>query len=196
MLSDIIAAFLPRGFFPPVVPGTKFVTVGGMIAADVHGKNHHGAGGFGDHVESFELALPNGDVRTCSPKRERRSLRRDDRRHGADRDDPERHVQAVAGRDRLGQAGNLRCAQSRRSHRRSERARRRSLFGGLDRLPRERRFARPLADLPRPPRLEVRRRSARRWRQGRRGRQARPEPQRPGRFAGLYPQSLERRGFQ
>jgi decaprenylphospho-beta-D-ribofuranose 2-oxidase len=67
MLSDIIAAFLPRGYFPPVVPGTKFVTVGGMIAADVHGKNHHGAGGFGDHVESFELALPDGDVRTCSP---------------------------------------------------------------------------------------------------------------------------------
>jgi decaprenylphospho-beta-D-ribofuranose 2-oxidase len=67
MLSDIIAAYLPRGYFPPVVPGTKFVTVGGMIAADVHGKNHHGAGGFGDHVESFELALPDGDVRTCSP---------------------------------------------------------------------------------------------------------------------------------
>ena len=67
MLSDIVAAFLPRGFFPPVVPGTKFVTVGGMIAADVHGKNHHGAGGFGDHVESFALALPNGDVKTCSP---------------------------------------------------------------------------------------------------------------------------------
>ena len=66
MLSDIIAAFLPRGFFPPIVPGTKFVTVGGMIAADVHGKNHHGAGGFGDHVEAFELALPSGEVRTCS----------------------------------------------------------------------------------------------------------------------------------
>ena len=58
LLSDIIAAFLPRGFFPPVVPGTKFVSVGGMIAADIHGKNHHGAGSFGDHVESFDLALP------------------------------------------------------------------------------------------------------------------------------------------
>nr|MBA3517984.1 FAD-binding oxidoreductase [Hyphomicrobiales bacterium] len=40
-LSAILHAFAPRGFFPPVVPGTKFVTVGGMIAADVHGKNHH-----------------------------------------------------------------------------------------------------------------------------------------------------------
>jgi decaprenylphospho-beta-D-ribofuranose 2-oxidase len=68
MLSDIVAAFLPRGFFPPVVPGTKFVTVGGMIAADVHGKNHHCAGGFGDHVEAFDLALPNGEVQTCSPQ--------------------------------------------------------------------------------------------------------------------------------
>ena len=66
LLSDIIAAFLPRGFFPPVVPGTKFVSVGGMIAADIHGKNHHGAGSFGDHVESFDLALPNGEVKTCS----------------------------------------------------------------------------------------------------------------------------------
>ncbi|MGA2638061.1 FAD-binding oxidoreductase [Methylocella sp.] len=66
LLSDIIAAFLPRGFFPPVVPGTKFVSVGGMIAADIHGKNHHGAGSFGDHVESFDLALPSGEVKTCS----------------------------------------------------------------------------------------------------------------------------------
>ena len=66
VLSDIIAAFLPRGFFPPVVPGTQFVTVGGMIASDVHGKNHHGAGSFGDHVEALKLALPDGEVRTCS----------------------------------------------------------------------------------------------------------------------------------
>jgi FAD/FMN-containing dehydrogenase len=68
LLSDIIAAFLPRGFFPPVVPGTKFVSIGGMIAADIHGKNHHGAGSFGDHVESFDLALPSGEVKICSPQ--------------------------------------------------------------------------------------------------------------------------------
>jgi FAD/FMN-containing dehydrogenase len=67
LLCDIIDVFAPRGFFPPVVPGTKFVTVGGMIASDVHGKNHHGSGGFGDHVENFEIALPNGDVKICSP---------------------------------------------------------------------------------------------------------------------------------
>jgi decaprenylphospho-beta-D-ribofuranose 2-oxidase len=66
LLSDVIAAFLPRGFFPPVVPGTQFVTIGGMIASDIHGKNHHCAGSFGDHVESLKLALPDGEVKTCS----------------------------------------------------------------------------------------------------------------------------------
>jgi decaprenylphospho-beta-D-ribofuranose 2-oxidase len=62
LLADLIAVFLPRGFFPVVVPGTKYVTVGGAIAADVHGKNHHRDGGFGDHVESLVLATPNGDL--------------------------------------------------------------------------------------------------------------------------------------
>jgi decaprenylphospho-beta-D-ribofuranose 2-oxidase len=66
LLTDIIAALLARGFFPPVVPGTQLVTLGGMIAADVHGKNHHGAGSFGMHVESLSLALPDGSVATCS----------------------------------------------------------------------------------------------------------------------------------
>jgi len=66
LLSDILALAVPLGFFPPVVPGTKFVTVGGMIAADVHGKNHHRDGGFGHHVEWLTLALPDGSVVTCS----------------------------------------------------------------------------------------------------------------------------------
>ncbi len=67
LLADILSTFVPRGFFPPVVPGTKFVTLGGMIAADVHGKNHHRDGGFGRHVENFTLALPGGEIVTCSP---------------------------------------------------------------------------------------------------------------------------------
>jgi decaprenylphospho-beta-D-ribofuranose 2-oxidase len=66
LLADIIAEYLPRGFFPPVVPGTKLVTIGGMIAADVHGKNHHCAGSFGEHVESLSLALPSGKAVMCS----------------------------------------------------------------------------------------------------------------------------------
>lgn len=67
LLSDILATFVPRGFFPPVVPGTKFVTVGGMIAADVHGKNHHRVGGFGGFVERLRLLLPSGEILECSP---------------------------------------------------------------------------------------------------------------------------------
>ncbi len=67
LLADIIATFVPRSWFPPVTPGTKFVTLGGMIAADVHGKNHHGAGSFGDHVESLRLALADGRIVECGP---------------------------------------------------------------------------------------------------------------------------------
>jgi FAD/FMN-containing dehydrogenase len=54
-------------WFLPVSPGTKFVTVGGAIANDVHGKNHHGAGTFGEHVLSFRLARSDGSVLTCAP---------------------------------------------------------------------------------------------------------------------------------
>jgi decaprenylphospho-beta-D-ribofuranose 2-oxidase len=66
LLGDIIAAFGPRGFFPSVVPGTKFVTVGGAIAADVHGKNHHRDGGFGATIEDLRLVLPSGEVAVVS----------------------------------------------------------------------------------------------------------------------------------
>ena len=67
LLGDLITHILPHGWFVPVTPGTKFVTVGGAIAADVHGKNHHVAGSFAAHVEALELALPNGRILTCSP---------------------------------------------------------------------------------------------------------------------------------
>ena len=66
MLSDILETFVPRGWFPPVVPGTKFVTVGGMVAADVHGKNHHLEGSFGAHVESLSLVTADGELRVCN----------------------------------------------------------------------------------------------------------------------------------
>lgn len=65
-LADIIQTFLPRGFFPPVVPGTQFVTVGGMIASNIHGKNHHHDGGFGRHLVEIELIGPDGNRIACS----------------------------------------------------------------------------------------------------------------------------------
>ncbi len=66
-LAEVIRCMLPRGWFLPITPGTKFVTVGGAIAADVHGKNHHVDGSFGEHVIDLELLLASGEVLTCSP---------------------------------------------------------------------------------------------------------------------------------
>ncbi|MER9365770.1 FAD-binding oxidoreductase [Mesorhizobium sp. M0518] len=66
LLSDIIAHAAPYGFFPAVVPGTQFVTLGGAIANDVHGKNHHRRGTFGCHVESFTLLRSDGRTYRCS----------------------------------------------------------------------------------------------------------------------------------
>jgi FAD/FMN-containing dehydrogenase len=67
MLTDIIDLVLPQGWFVPVTPGTKFVTLGGMIAADVHGKNHHAAGCIGAHVVWLEMALAGGSIVRCGP---------------------------------------------------------------------------------------------------------------------------------
>ncbi len=69
-LAEILERFVPLGFFPPVVPGTKHVTVGGAIANDLHGKNHHRAGTFGAHVTRFELLRSDGSRRVCSPSGE------------------------------------------------------------------------------------------------------------------------------
>ncbi len=65
-ISDIIDVFLPRGFFPPVTPGTRFVTLGGAIAADVHGKNHHADGSIAPFLDSFTLLTPARGEVTCS----------------------------------------------------------------------------------------------------------------------------------
>ncbi len=66
LLSTILERIVPLGMFLPVSPGTKFITVGGAIAADVHGKNHHSEGTFTNHVESFRLLTENGEVHLCS----------------------------------------------------------------------------------------------------------------------------------
>lgn len=62
-LADVITAFLPRGWFPAVTPGTKHVTLGGMVASDVHGKNHHRDGSFGAFVDWIDLMGADGTVR-------------------------------------------------------------------------------------------------------------------------------------
>jgi FAD/FMN-containing dehydrogenase len=68
-LDEILEFALPRGWFLPVTPGTKFVTIGGAIANDVHGKNHHVAGTFGRHVLRFGLARSDGTRLECSHAR-------------------------------------------------------------------------------------------------------------------------------
>ncbi len=67
LLRDLVATFAPRGWFAPVTPGTQFVTLGGMVACDVHGKNHHGAGSISRHLLWLDLLLADGSVRRCSP---------------------------------------------------------------------------------------------------------------------------------
>jgi len=70
-LEQLMVAGLPHGWFVPVSPGTRQVTVGGAIAADVHGKNHHVAGSFASHVTSFDLLFPGADdagPRTVAPE--------------------------------------------------------------------------------------------------------------------------------
>jgi FAD/FMN-containing dehydrogenase len=66
-LRELIRVFLRRNWFTPVSPGTEYVTLGGMVAADVHGKNHHVEGTFGAHVEELLLRVADGRIVRCSP---------------------------------------------------------------------------------------------------------------------------------
>lgn len=65
-LADLLEVFVPRGWFLPVTPGTKFVSIGGAIASDVHGKNHHRSGCFSEYVDCFELLIGDGSIVNCS----------------------------------------------------------------------------------------------------------------------------------
>ena len=65
-LANILEVIVPKGWFLPVTPGTKFVSLGGAVANDVHGKNHHRAGTLGCHVQAFELLRSNGERLICS----------------------------------------------------------------------------------------------------------------------------------
>lgn len=66
---QLLRDFLPRGYIAPVTPGTAFVSLGGAVANDVHGKNHDQYGSFGDHVKWIDLILPSGDMVRASPEK-------------------------------------------------------------------------------------------------------------------------------
>jgi decaprenylphospho-beta-D-ribofuranose 2-oxidase len=67
-LDELMRAALPHGLWVPVLPGTRQVTIGGAISSDIHGKNHHSAGSFGNHVVSMDLLTADGTVRTLTPE--------------------------------------------------------------------------------------------------------------------------------
>ena len=67
-LDVLLEVIVPRGWFLPVTPGTKFITVGGAVGSDVHGKNHHVDGSFSNHIIEMELILADGSLVTCSPQ--------------------------------------------------------------------------------------------------------------------------------
>jgi FAD/FMN-containing dehydrogenase len=74
-LTELIEVFLPRGWFFPITPGTRFISIGGAIASDVHGKNHHNAGCFSECLLSFDLMLPEGKIVSCSRKKNKELFR-------------------------------------------------------------------------------------------------------------------------
>lgn len=69
-LDQVLQVIVPYGWFVPVTPGTKLITVGGAIASDVHGKNHHKDGCFADHVLEMDVLTGTGEIITCGPGRE------------------------------------------------------------------------------------------------------------------------------
>ena len=101
-IDALMKALLPFGLWVPVLPGTRQVTIGGAVAADVHGKNHHTQGSFGNHVRSLDLLTADGDIHTITPNGDdSRALLGHRRRDGPDRCDPAGHGRSATHRNRL-----------------------------------------------------------------------------------------------
>lgn len=67
LLNDILKVIVPQGYFLPVAPGTKYITVGGAVASNIHGKNHHTEGAISNYIKALDIILDNGEVKHCSP---------------------------------------------------------------------------------------------------------------------------------
>ncbi|MEI7547801.1 MAG: FAD-binding oxidoreductase [Actinomycetota bacterium] len=69
-IDDLLRVLVPRGWFVPVSAGTRYVTIGGAVASDIHGKNHHVEGSFGNHIVSLDMMLADGSIVTIGPDRQ------------------------------------------------------------------------------------------------------------------------------
>ena len=145
LLSDLLEVIVPRGFFPPVTPGTRFVTIGGMVACDVMEESSH-SWQLRPPCRKPDAAYGGGLAAMVFPVREYALVRRDLRRHGSDGADRRSHIPVAAHRDGAYPTGDREMRRSRRDDRGMRGVRRLDLFRRLDRLPRPRRPSRARCD--------------------------------------------------
>ena len=151
-LDEIVETFLPRGWFLQVTPGTKLITVGGAIASDIHGKNHHGAGCFSSCVNWFDLVLPDGTALVCSRTENRDLFRAACGGMGPGRADHPGFDQSPTGQKRPDRRKDPAGPQPGRDVSDLRVKRRATLFGRLDGRPHPGADVGPVGRFRRPPR--------------------------------------------